>query len=131
MSTRHVLITVPVLAFLACAPMAGLTSDNRLSSEEASQAVSELVDSVGPAFDCDISVISIRETPASSREISYYYVSFEATGVRCNEAHEVLSYRGKSKGLWFLRSKKPKRKDELPKEPNLDLIHEIDPPVEM
>ena len=130
MGIRHVLITVPVVGFLAGAPIAGNTSDITLSSEEASQAVSELVASVGPAFDCEISVISIRQTSVSSSEISSFYVSFEATGVRCDEAHEVLSYRGKFKGLLFLRSKKPNRKDEFPKEPNLDLIHEIDP-VEM
>ena len=130
MSTRLVLRTISALVLVTCTPTIGITSDQILTHAEANQAVSELVDAIGPAFDCRIAVKAIRNADSTSQENRYYYVSFEATGERCDEAHKVLSYRGKSKGLWFLRSQKPEREDDLAKEPNLDLIHEVDPPVE-
>lgn len=131
MSTRHNLGAISAFAFLTCTATFGQTSDNTMSHAEASQAASELVESIGLAFDCTISVKAIRESTFSSRESRFYYVSFEASGKRCDEAHEALSNRGKSKRPWFIRSQKPRRDDDLAKEPNLDLIHKIDPPVEM
>jgi len=130
MKIRHVLRTVPALAFLACVPAVSFSSDSYLSHGEASRAVSKLFESVGSAYECDISSISIEEVVSASGESRFYYVSFKAIGLQCNEAEEVLNYRGKSKGLWFNRRPKPKRIDKVPEEPNLDLIHEIDPEMD-
>ena len=129
MRNRQVRHTVPVLAFLASVPVTSSSSEYKLSQEEASRAASELVQSVGPAYDCEISDIAITDTKSSGGESGYYFVSFRAIGPRCTEAHEVLNYRGRSKGLWFIRKPRPKRIDKNPEEPNLDLIHEIDPPM--
>ena len=130
MSTRHRLHILLLAPFLVTVPLVGNSADDKLSPDEAERAVSELVDSVGPAFDCKIVVISIKESSSAFHEIGHYFVSFEASGARCDEAHEVLVYRGGFKGLLFLRSTKPAPGKYPCREPNLDLIHEIDPPME-
>ena len=130
MRDRHIIRTIFVLAFLACIPTFSYSSSNKLTSEEASRAVEELVQTVGPAYECLIWGTAIREVHPANEESGYYHVSFDAFGPRCDEALKALNYRGKSKGLWFFRTPKPERIDKVPEEPNLDLIHEIDPPVD-
>ena len=130
MKNRHVLRIILVLAVLVCVPTASFSSENKLSPEEASKAVSELVQSVGPKYECRIFGIGIWEVHSSSGESADYHVSFEAFGQRCDEARKVLNHRGKSKGLWFFKRPKPNRIDKVPDKPKLDLINEIDPPVD-
>ncbi len=131
MGTRHVLINGAVCALLTGVPMVALCSDSQLSREEAGQAVAELVEYLGPLFECDISVISIEESSLEHPEIVLYHVTYDAAGDLCDEAHEALSHRGQSRGLLFVKPKDPTNANERPSEPNQDLIHETDPPMEM
>jgi len=130
MSTRHILHPLLLAPLIVVAPLAGNSADSKLSPDEANTAVSELVDSVGPAFDCTIFINTIKESSSAFQEIGHYFVSYEASGARCDEAHKVLTYRGGFKGLVFFRSKPPTRGEDPCRESNLDLIHEIDPPIE-
>lgn len=130
MSTRHSLHTLLIALFLVVAPPAGNCTGNKLSLDEANTTVSELVDSVGPAFDCKIVVNTIKESSSAFQEVAHYFVSYEASGARCDVAHKVLSYRGGFKGLVFFKSMPPARGKNPCREPILDLIHEIDPPKE-
>ena len=131
MKNRRVFHTLPVLAFLTLAPVIGLSSDSGLSLEEAKKTASELIQSVGPAYECDITNISLRDVSSPDEESGIYFVSYDAIGVRCDAANKVLNERGKSKRLWFIRRPKAKRIDKVPEEPNLDLIHEINPKIEV
>ena len=123
MSTRHILHTLLLAPLIVGSPLAGNSTDNKLSPEEAKGAVSELVDSIGPAFDCTIVVNTIKESSTEFQEIGHYFVSYEASGARCDDAHKVLVYRGGFKGLAFFRSMPPTRGEDPCREPNLDLIH--------
>jgi len=131
MKNRRVLPALPMLAFLASVPAVGLSSDNNLSLEEARKVATELVQSVGPEHDCNIFNVALRKVSSSNEEPSIYFVSYDALGLRCELVNQVLNERGKSKGLWFNRRPKAERIDKVPEEPNLDLIHEVNPPVEV
>jgi len=128
---HRALFTVPVLAFLACGPTVGISSDIELSPEEAKQAVTQLVQAVGPAFECEISNISLKNVSTSDGGPGYFIVSYDARGLRCDEAAKTLNYRTRSKGLRFERRPKPERIDKIPEKPNLDLIHEVNPSIEV
>ena len=117
-----------LFASLAGAPTASHSSDETSDRQQADRSVSDLVRSVGPAFECDISDILIAEIGSSEDETPYYRVSFEGTGGRCDEALSVLNYRGKSKGLWFVRRPTTELGPGTSGEASLILIHEIDPP---
>lgn len=119
---------LPVLALLTSVPAVGLSPDRNLSLEEVRKVASKLVQSVGPANDCDIFNLSVRNVSSSDAEPSIYFVSYDAIGLRCESVNQALKERGKSQGLWFMRRPKHERIDKIPEEPNIDPIHEADPP---
>jgi hypothetical protein len=131
MKNRRVFHALPVLAFVTLVPVTGLSSDNGLSLEEAERTASELIQSVGPAYECEINNVSLRDVSPADEEPGIYFVSYDAIGVRCDVANKVLNERGKSKKLWFIQRPKAKRIDKVPGEPNLDLIHEINPQIDV
>ena len=108
------------------------TSDEKLSYESAQTAVADLIQSVGPAYECSFSIVSLRTTPPKAQLLGNFIVVLESSGLRCAEAHKVLAYRGESKGLVFFFEKPNRDRSTYPKQEgqhqNLDLIHEIDPP---
>ena len=130
MSNRYTLVLALIMVFAIGVPKPGVADDDRLTREEAEEAVAELVEAVSADYDCKITVSSIKATPPSEGATGYYFVSFTASGLRCDQAHTALTDRGKSKGLVFLKSTRSKDKAEPSEEPILDLIHQIDPPVE-
>ena len=107
-------------------------SDEHLSYEAAEKAVAVLIQSVGPVYECDISVVSLRTAPPEVEDLGNYFVVLEALGQGCDEAHKVLAYRGKGEGLMFFLEKPIRDRTTIPeqerKHQNFDLIHEIDPP---
>ena len=128
MSKRYTLVLAAALAIGI--PLTGLADDDRLTHEEAEAAVSEVVEAVSRDYECRIVVGSIKATAPSDRAAGHYFVSFTASGLRCDQAHTALNDRGKSRGLVFLKKTRSSDEDEPFDEPILDLIHEIDPPVE-
>ncbi len=130
MSTRFTLLLALMMAFSIGGQGSALADDDRLTHEEAETAVSEVVEAVSRDYDCRIVVTSIQATPPSDRGAGHYFVSFTASGLRCDQAHTALTDRGKSKGLVFLKKARSRDKAEPIEEPILDLIHQIDPPVE-
>lgn len=131
MKNRRVLCALPFVAILALVPAVSLLSDNNLSIEEARKAVTDLVQLVGPEHDCDISNVALRKVSPADEEYAIYFVSYDALGLRCELANQELNERGKPKGLWFNRRPKAEIIDKAPEEPNLDLIHEVNPPVDV
>ena len=130
MKNRRVLRALPLLAFLAFVPVIGLSSEDNLSLEEAKRAAIELVQTVGPEHDCEILNVGLEKVSPPNEMPAIYFVSYDALGLRCELVNQELNKRGKSKGLWFNRRPKSEKIDKMPEEPNLDLIHEINPPVE-
>ena len=130
MSTRIALILALIMSFSIGNPKSGLADENSLTHEQAEAAVSKVVEAVSADYDCRIVVNSIKATPPSDRSAGHYFVSFTASGLRCEQAHTALIDRGKSRGLVFLKKTRSRDKAEPLEEPILDLIHEVDPPVE-
>ena len=133
LSTTNITIRVVLLALWLSVVVAHVhASEGSLSYQSAQIAVAELVQSVGPAYECDISIVSIRTAPPEFEKLANYFVVFEALGQRCDEAHKVLAYRGESEGLLFFLETSSQDRATIPEQemngPNLDLIHEIDPP---
>jgi len=131
MKNRHVLNTLPVLAFLTFVPVVGLSSDSELSLEEAREAATELLQSVGAEYECDIFNIVIRKSTSAKEGSGYYLVSYDAIGFRCILADQELRELGESRGLRFDRRPRAETIDKVPEDPNPDPIHEVDPPVEV
>ncbi len=132
LSTTNFTFQVVLLALWLSVVVAHVhASEDSLSYQSAQIAVAELIKSVGPAYECDISIVSLRTAPPEFEELANYFVVFEASGQCCDEAHKVLAYRGKSKGLLFFLETSSQDRATIPeqemKAPNLDLIHEIDP----
>lgn len=128
MPTRCILILAA--AFLIVMSPARLVAVDSLTGDEAREAASDLADAVGKDYDCDIVVTSIKAGPPSDQGLRHFFVSFKASGSRCDQAQTALNDRGKTRGLVFLKKAPPREKDDPLDEPILDLIHEIDPPVE-
>ena len=130
MTTRYTLVLTLTMAFCIGNPGSGLADDDRLTREEAETAVSKLVEAVSRDYDCRIVVASIKATAPSDGAAVHYFVSFTSSGLRCDQANTALNERGKPKRLVFLEKSQSRDEAEPFEEPILDLIHEIDPPVE-
>ena len=131
MRNRHVFHTFLVLTSLALMPTHGLSSDGGLSIEEAEKVASKLMQSLGPAYACEMTNVSIEDVSASDEEPNIYFVSYDAFGLRCDAANKLLNERGRPNRIWFRIRSKSKQIDKVPVEPNLDLIHDVDPQVDV
>ncbi len=129
MTTGKNRATVALAAVVITVSSTSPASDEEQSLDEVAQVFVRVLNSIEFEFDCLIKVISIRQIPASIRSAGHYYAEFRASGIECREATETLQSRGKAEDIVFFRRDRPYTPDIPRKEPILDLIHEIDPPI--
>ena len=130
MITSNLRATVALAAFLSAVSSPSLSSGEEQSLEEVARVVVGLLESVESEFDCIIEIVSIEEIPASNQSVGKFYATFRAAGSRCAEASDMLLVRGKAEGFIFRRRDESRSQDKLGQKPILDLIHQIDPPIE-
>lgn len=121
--------TVLFVAVVITVSATSWASDEEQSVEEVAQVFIQILSSIESEFDCLLKVISIRRVPASTSSAEHYYAEFRASGIECGDASEMLRRRGQSEGIVFFRRNKPYKPDTAGKEPILDLIYQVDPPV--
>ena len=129
MITSNLRATVALAAFLSAVSFPSLSSGEEQSLEEVARVVVGLLESVESEFDCIIEIVSIEEIPAY-QSVGKFYATFRAAGSRCAEASDMLLVRGKAEGFIFFRRDESRSQDKRGQKPILDLIHEIDPPIE-
>lgn len=130
MITSRLRATVALASFLSAVSFPSSSWGDEQSLEEVAQSVVGLLKSVETEFDCIIEIASIKEIPASYQSAGKYFATFRCAGSRCAEANDMLISRGKAVGFVFFRRVESKSWNKRGKKPILDLIYEIDPPIE-
>lgn len=123
-----------------CLPLtfsSAASSDEQAELDKVAETFMQVIRSVEADFDCLINVVALEE-PDDEQSDLRYFATFVAAGSECPEASDELGIRGVRHGIVFFRgeSTRPRstgRKNVLRNEPTeriLDLIHEINPPIE-
>lgn len=116
-----------ILLVALCLPTLA-SADTTDVGEETMSAIDELISIIMPAYDCVVDEYSVSGFRLADEK--WQKVKVKSSGKRCDEALQMLNYRGKSNGwvFWSVggtdsHGRTPRSDDEREQ----DLIHEIDP----
>ena len=121
-----VAITITALPSLP----ATIHADDQIDLEAVAEKFIRLLTSTESEFDCLFRIESVKHIPATSQSASKYYAEYRAAGSECEEASATLDSRGKDEGIVFYWLDTYKLPADAGRERILDLLHQIDPPVE-
>lgn len=118
-----------LIATLSLLP-ARIHADDQVDLEAVAETFIRVLRSTESEFDCLFRIESVEHIPATSDSASKYYAEYRAVGMECKAASEALDARGKTEGIVFFWLDTYEPTDVAEPERILDLLHQIDPPIE-
>ncbi len=128
MSMRTLAVAVALTA-LPTLPVA-IQANDKKDLEAVADTFIQILTSTESEFDCLFRIESVEHIPAKPQSASRYYAEYRAAGTECAEASATLDSRGKKEGIVFFWLDTKRLPADAGREPILDLLHQIDPPVE-
>jgi len=105
-------------------------ADDQLDLQALADIFIRIVTTTEAEFDCLFRIESVEQVPATSQSASKYYAEYRTAGTECEKASTTLETRGKKEGIVFYWLDTYRPPSDAGREDILDLLHQIDPPVE-
>ena len=127
MRTKAFAVAISVTA-LSSSPGA-INADDQKDLQAVADKFIRILTATESEFDCLFKIESVKHIPATSQSASKYYAEYRAAGSECEEASATLDSRGENEGIVFYWLDTYKVPSDDGRERILDLLHQIDPPV--
>jgi len=128
-TTVRTFVIVIAITVLTSLP-ATIQADDQMDLEAVAGIFIRILTSTESEFHCLFRIESVTYVPATSESASKYYAEYRAAGSECGQASVTLDSRGKKEGIVFYWLDTYYVPTDAGREPILDLLHQIDPPVE-
>ena len=128
MTTRAFAVAIAVTALPSLPAI--IHADDQIDLQAVAEVFIRILTSTESEFDCLFRIESVKHIPATAESASKYYAEYRAAGSECGEASATLDSRGKEEGIVFYWLDTYSVPTDAGRERILDLLHQIDPPVE-